>query len=147
MSVVSNLHVQHRGRNALSAFMPRHIKSVSRSLGYCLLLDDLDAWLGLSAILRARLSTTERAALAYVSLKALPPENAEAVAEAALGGAMSTAAGQPIAPLFNHMDEAAFWADMAAPGEREAYCLASFKAMPYERQVAFLDFVQGRQAA
>lgn len=123
------------------------IESVSRSLGYCLLLDDPDAWLGLVSILRARLSTTERAALAYVSLKALRPENAQLVAEAALGCAMPSAAGQPIAPLFNHMDEAAFWADMATPDEREAYCLASFKAMPYERQAAFLDFVQGRQVA
>ncbi len=123
------------------------IDSVSRSLGYCLLLDDLDAWLGFAVILRARLSATERAALAYVALSALPPQQAQAVCEAAQGCAMPSAAGQPIAPLFNHMDEAAFWADMATPDEREAYCLASFKAMPYERQAAFLDFVQGRQAA
>lgn len=125
----------------------RRIDSVSRSLRYCLLLDDLDAWLGLSAILRARLNATEGAALAYVALKALLPQDAKAVTEAALGGAMHSAGGQPIAPLFNHMDEAAFWADMATPDEREAYCLASFKTMPYERQAAFLDFVQGRQAA
>lgn len=123
------------------------IDSVSRSLGYCLLLDDLDAWLGLGCILRARLSTTERAALAYVALKALPPQQAQAVGDAALGNAMLSTAGQPIAPLFNHMDEAAFWADIATPDEREAYCLASFKAMPYARQAAFLDFVQGRRAA
>jgi len=136
-----------RGHSAWVNRTAPRIDSVSRSLGYCLLLDDLGAWLGFSAILRARLSTTERAALAYVALKALQPENAQAVAEAALGGAMPSAAGQPIAPLFNHMDEAAFWADMASPDEREAYCLASFKAMPYERQSAFLDFVQGRLAA
>ncbi|MFG6625002.1 hypothetical protein [Sulfitobacter sp. 1A12056] len=136
-----------RGHSASVNRTAYRIDSVSRSLGYCLLLDDLDAWLGLSAILRARLNTTERAALAYVALKALLPQDAKAVAEAALGGAIPSAAGQPIAPLFNHMDEAAFWADMAAPDEREAYCLASFKAMPYERQAAFLDFVQGRLAA
>ncbi|KZY51183.1 MULTISPECIES: hypothetical protein [Sulfitobacter] len=136
-----------RGHSASVNRTAHRIDSVSRSLGYCLLLDNLDAWLSLPAILRARLSTTERAALAYVSLKALLPQDAEAVAEAALGGVMPSAAGQPIAPLFNHMDEAAFWADMAVPDEREAYCLASFKAMPYERQAAFLDFVQGRQAA
>ena len=80
-------------------------------------------------------------------MKALQPENAQAVAEAALSGAMPSAVRQPIAPLFNHMNEAAFWADMATPDEREAYCLASFKAMSYERQAAFLDFVQGRRAA
>jgi len=136
-----------RGHSASVNRPARRIDSVSKSLGYCLLLDDLNAWLALACILRARLSPTERTALAYVALKALPPENARAVAEAALGGAITSTAGQPIAPLFSHMDEAAFWADMAAPDEREAYCLASFKAMPYERQAAFLDFVQGRQAA
>lgn len=120
-----------------------HVESVSRSLGYCLQLDDLDAWLGLGTILRARLSTRERLALTYVALRALPTHLAQSAAEAAI----RVGAGQPIAPLFNYMDEAAFWADMAAPDEREAYCLASFKAMPYERQAAFLDFVQGRQAA
>ncbi|SFF17101.1 hypothetical protein SAMN04488523_1257 [Sulfitobacter brevis] len=132
-------------RNAVANFMPRRIKRVSRSLGYCLLLDDLDAWLGLTTILRARLSSTERAALAYVGLKALPPHEAQRAAEAALGA--TTAAGHPIAALLNHIDEAAFWADMATPDEHEAYCLASFKAMPNERQSAFLNFVQGRQAA
>lgn len=136
-----------RGQSASANRTAYRIDSVSRSLGYCLQLDDLDAWLGFSAILRARLITAERAALAYVALKSLPPENAKAVAEAALGGAMPSAAGQPIAPLFNHMDEAAFWVDMVAPEEREAYCLASFKSMSYERQAAFLDFVQGRLAA
>jgi len=117
--------------------------SVSRSLGYCLQLDDLDAWLGFATILRARLNVRERVALAYIALRALPKGHAHSAAEAAI----AVGAGQPIAPLFNYMDEAAFWADMAAPDEREAYCLASFKAMPYERQAAFLDFVQGRLAA
>ncbi|UWR33735.1 hypothetical protein K3759_01160 [Sulfitobacter sp. W027] len=136
-----------RGHCASVNRTAHRIDCVSRSLGYCMLLDNLDAWLGLACILRARLSPTERAALAYVALKALSLENAQAVADAALGDAVPSTAGQPVAPLFNHMDEAAFWADMAAPDEREAYCLASFKAMPYERQSAFLDFVQGRQAA
>ena len=143
----SHMPVQQRGGSALAHFMPPRIKNVSRSLGYCLLLDDVDAWLGLSVILSTRLSAPERAALAYVGLRALPPKEAQLVAEAALQVDSPPAAGQPIAPLFNHMDEAAFWADMAAPDEHEAYCLASFKAMPPERQAAFLDFVQGRQAA
>lgn len=136
-----------RGHCASVNRTSHRIDSVSRSLGYCLHLDDLDAWLGFAVILRARLSATERAALAYAALKALPMQDANAVAGAALGNATPTAAGQPVAPLFNYMDEAAFWADMAEPDEREAYCLAGFKAMPCERQAAFLDFVQGRQAA
>tara|TARA_R100000789_G_scaffold28767_3_gene32216 strand:- start:207 stop:635 length:429 start_codon:yes stop_codon:yes gene_type:complete len=132
-----------RGQSASVKRSAVHIESVSRSLGYCLQLDDTDSWIGLGAILRARLNTRERLALAYVALRALPTHHARSAVEAAI----SAGAGQPIAPLFNYMDEAAFWADMAAPDEREAYCLASFKAMPYERQAAFLDFVQGRLAA
>lgn len=129
---------------ALAAHMPRRIKRVSRSLGYCLLLNDTDAWLGLAAVLRSRLSASERAAVAYVTLKALSPEDGRVVASAALGW---SGAGQPIAPLVSSMDEAAFWADLAEPEEHEAYCFASFAAMPPQRQAAFLDFVQGRQAA
>jgi len=135
--------VTDRGHSASVNCTAAHIESVSRSLGYCLQLDDTDAWIGLGAILSARLSTRERLALAYVTLRALPTHHAQSAAEAAIGAG----AGQPIAPLLNYMDEAAFWADMAAPDEREAYCLASFKAMPYERQAAFLDFVQGGIAA
>ncbi|WP_340250880.1 hypothetical protein [Sulfitobacter pontiacus] len=143
----SLMAMQRKGRNAVSRFMPPRIKSVSRSLGYCLLLDDLDAWLGVATVLKARLSPSERAALAYVALRAMHPHDAESVAVAALGVVSAPQAGQPVAPLISCMDEAAFWADMATPDEREAYCLASFKAMPYERQCAFLDFVHGRQAA
>ena len=132
-----------RGHSALVNRTASCLDSVSRSLGYCLELDDLDAWLGFATILRARLNVRERVALAYIALRALPAHRAQSAAEAAIG----VGAGQPIAPFYNYMDEAAFWADMAAPDEREAYCLASFKAMPQERQAAFLDFVQGRLAA
>jgi hypothetical protein len=45
------------------------------------------------------------------------------------------------------MDEAAYWADIASPEELEAYCLATFQAMQRGRRAAFLDHVQGRQAA
>ena len=53
----------------------------------------------------------------------------------------------PQAPLFNHMDQAAFWADMAEPDELDAYCLASFNRMHPARQSAFLAFVQRKAAA
>jgi hypothetical protein len=52
-----------------------------------------------------------------------------------------------MAPLFNYMDQAAFWADMATPDELDAYALASFNRMAPQRQAAFLGFVQGRAAA
>lgn len=127
----------------LSKYMPDAYKRVARAVGYSLLLTDADAWHGLTVVLTARLTPQERAAMAWAVLRSLTPEQVVDVAQAVLLNGV----GAPIAPLINHMDEAAFWADMAAPDEREAYCLASFEAMPYERQAAFFDFVQGRLAA
>ena len=123
--------------------IPDNIKRVARSVGYALYLDNADDWHGLPVILRDHLSVKDRASLAFMALRSLDRDDAAMVCDAVL----PVGAGQPIAPLFNHMDEAAFWADMAAPEELEAYCLATFKAMPRPRQAAFLDFVQRRQAA
>lgn len=128
---------------SIAKHIPDNIKLISRSIGYVLWLDDTDSWFGLPIILRARLVERQRMALAFMALKSLDRDDAVQTAEAAL----SEGAGQPIAPLFNHMDEAAFWVDMAAPDEVEAYCFASFNAMPAPRQAAFLGFVQRRQVA
>lgn len=128
---------------SVARHIPNHIKRVSRSVGYALWLDNSDDWFGLPVILRARLDARQRAALAFMALKSLNHEEAVLTAETAL----AEGAGQPIAPLFNYMDEAAFWADMASPAELDAYCLATFNAMPRQRQAAFLEFVQGRAFA
>lgn len=126
-----------------SAYMkPAHLKAV-RALGYTLTLGDPAAWWDLSSILAGRLTLSERAALAFMVLKALDDEAAQMVAEAALDGAV----GAPLPPLANYMQDAGFWADMAAPDEVEAYCLATFNRMQPGRQMAFLDHVQGRAAA
>jgi hypothetical protein len=123
--------------------IPDNIKRVSRALGDTLLLDHPYDWFGLSIILRARVDTRQRAALALMALQSLEHDQAMMVAEASL----SEGAGQPIAPLFSNMDEAAFWADMATPDELDAYTLASFNQMAPQRQAAFLGFVQRRAAA
>lgn len=128
---------------SISQHIPDAIKRATRSIGVALWLDNPDTWFGLPVILRARLTERERAALAFMALKSLDPDNAVKVAEGVIGGG----AGQPQAPLFDCMDQAAFWADMADPEELEAYCLASFNAMPRGRQAAFLNFVQRGQAA
>ncbi|MEQ5827601.1 hypothetical protein J3456_09550, partial [Sulfitobacter sp. NFXS29] len=86
-----------RGHSASVNRTASHIESVSRSLGYCLHLEDTNAWLGFGTILRARLNTRERLALAYVALRALPTHHARSAAETAI----SAGAGQPISPLFN----------------------------------------------
>jgi hypothetical protein len=97
----------------------------------------------LSLILRARLSDRQRAALAFMALKSLDQDDATLTTETALSGG----AGQPMAPLFNYMDQAVFWADMAEADALDAYCLASFNRMAPQRQAAFLGFIQGRAAA
>jgi hypothetical protein len=128
----------------LSKYMPDAYKRVARMVEYTLLLGaDADNWHGLTVVLTARLTSQERAAMAWAVLRSLTPEQVVAVAETALPKGSSA----PIAPLFNNMDEAAFWADMAEPEAREAYCLASFNAMPSPRKAAFLEHVQGRTAA
>ncbi len=117
--------------------------SITSDLDRILSIGTQDAWWEFVPAVLAKLTPYECASLAFMALEALNADIAVQVAEAAL----LRGAGQPVAPLLNHMDEAAFWADMAEPEEVEAYCLASFKAMPSYRQSAFLDFVQGRQAA
>jgi len=124
---------------SISKQIPKYIKCVSRTVGFALWLDE---WEGLPVILRARLNNRQRAALAFMALKSLKRDDAAITARAAL----AEEAGQPIAPLFNHMDEAAFWADMAEPEALEAYCLASFNRMAPAQQSAFLGFVQRRAA-
>jgi hypothetical protein len=133
----------------LSKYMPDAYKSVARMIGSCALLHDDDLtdtaqnWHDLTLVLTARLTTEQRAAMAWAVLRSLPPETVVDVANTVL----PKRTFPPIPPLFNHVDEAAFWADMAEPEAREAYCLASFNAMPDPRKAAFLEFLQGRQMA
>ena len=127
--------------DTLELMHPAH-QSVAKAICYALTLEHADAWAGLPVILRARLTERELGALAYVALRAMDADNAAQVAGAFGGGA-----GMPGAPFLNHMDQAAFWADMAVPGELDAYCLASFNRMAPTRQAAFLNFIQRRAAA
>lgn len=131
------------GGKSFSALMrPEHLKTV-RAVGYVLTLGDQNAWLGVVPVLVARLTVEERAALAFVALKALDHDDAALVAETALW----RGAGLPQAPFGSFLDQAAFWAGMAEPEELEAYCLASFKSMAPTRRAAFLDHVQGARVA
>ena len=137
--------------DTLEPMHPAH-QSVARAICYALTLEHSDAWAGLPVILRARLDERERGALAYVALRAMDAENAAQVAGAFIASGKlchlnTGGAGMPGAPLFSHMDQAAFWADLAAPAELDAYCLASFNRMAPARQAAFLNYIQRRAAA
>ena len=131
------------GGMSIAQHLPDHIKRASRSIGYAAWLNTSETWQGLPVILRSRLDARQRAALAFTVLKSLDRDDAAKTMQAV----RSEGAGQPIAPLFNAMDEAAFWADLATPEELDAYTFASFNRMAPARQAAFLNFVQGRAAA
>jgi hypothetical protein len=117
-------------------------QSLAQTLSHAVADGGFDAWSALLPELGANMSEQDRVKLAYFSLKSLEPEIAPQVAEYFL-----QRAGMPVAPLFNHMDEAAFWSDIAAPEELEAYCLACFSAMRPDRRAAFLNYIHGREAA
>lgn len=129
--------------NIKNLITPPH-KSVARSIGYSLTMGNESGWNMFSAVMLLRLDDQERVALTYAALRALQPDHVEDTLDAALGG---SGAGMPQAPLFTHIDQATFWADMAEAEERHAYLLASFNRMAPSRQSAFLGFVQGRVAA
>ncbi len=113
----------------------RHLRAV-RMLGYCLVLDTSDDWLGLSAVLAVRLTPRERAALAFAVLRSMAPEHGIAAAQAAL----ADGAGAPLAPLFDVADEAMFWASIASPEDINAYAVATFKAMSRSKRRDFIDY-------
>ena len=130
---------------SISRHIPANIRRAARSIGLAAWIDTTDEWHGLATVLAALLKPHQRAGLAWAALKYLHPDHIVAVAETHL----PDGTGAPIAPLFSHMDEAAFWADMAEPDAVDAYTLAGFNAMHPARQAAFLDYIGdlGRAAA
>lgn len=129
-------------QTAMSKWAKPSHKRAAKALGFAATIGTSDAWLAASGVWAARLTIAERVSLAFAALRALDHDTATQTAQAAL-----YKCDMPIAPLFNHMDEAAFWADLAEPDAVEAYCLAAFHAMPPARQSDFLAYAQGRAAA
>jgi hypothetical protein len=74
---------------SVAQHIPDHIKRVSKSLGYSLILENEAAWDGFTTVLRARLSEHERAALAYAVLNSMDPDNAYLTASVALFGTLN----------------------------------------------------------
>lgn len=128
--------------SSLGRFMKPEHKRTSRMLGYCLTLGTADAWSGFSFVAAARLSVSERAALAFSALNSLDLEHAEMTAAASIA-----AAGAPLAPALGGMDDARLWASYASRSELKAYALASFEAMSAKDQAAFFRHVSEMEVA
>lgn len=117
---------------------PAH-KKAAKALGYALTLDTRDAWFAVSVVWQSRLSPQETATAALAALRATGPDYVQLVATEALGGA-----GTPLAPFGDVMDDAGWWADLAAPEERAAYAVACVNRFtPLERD-QFLEFLKGQ---
>ena len=88
------------------------------------------------------LKRAEAATALCLAIADCDPSDACEIMVAALA---DLSAGWPIPPLFNFMDEAAFWADLAPMPELKAYALACYNRLPLTDQAAFLAYV-GRAA-
>ena len=123
---------------------PAH-KAAARALGYTLHLGDLDAFHGLSVILRSKLSPEERWWLAWAVLRVCDDGEAEAVAEAVLGPAQGAGAPQP--PFLDVVDDAAWWSSIASIEELRAYAVAAAHAMSAVERAGLLTFLNRARAA
>ena len=68
--------------------LPRHRKA-ARMIGYSLVAGDPTLWPATAAVLQCRLTTLELAGLAFAALRALEPDDREAVFAAAQWGVAS----------------------------------------------------------
>ena len=135
-------HAKPRKPSFLSKYMKPDHKRMSRMLGYCLTLGTADAWSGFSFVAVARLTETERAALAFSTLNSLKLDHAEMTAAASIGPA-----DIPLPPFLGGMEEARLWASYASRSELKAYTLASFDAMSAADQAAFLRHIREKEVA
>ena len=130
--------------SALQKHMPANYKRVARMTGCCLVLgEDAEVSNGFTQVVSVRLTVKERAAIAWATLRALPPDGVVDVANTVL----PERTAPPIPPLHSYLGDAAFWADQAEPEALDAYALAIFNAMNGARQRDFFEYVSGRRAA
>ncbi|WP_124254500.1 hypothetical protein [Cereibacter sphaeroides] len=119
-------------RSFLSSNMsPKH-KRMARMLGYCLVLDDVEAWTAFGVVACAKLAERERLSLAVAALATLPDDRIIEAASFCLGPT-----GAPLPPFLGGMDEARFWASCATRAELKAHALAAFEAMSPKDRLAF----------
>lgn len=127
-----------------SEHIPSRINRVAHSVSRALTLGtNIETWLGVALIFRARLTPQERAALAVSALRSLEPSDAAQVFEFAC-----PSAGYP-STLDNLMRDARWWASFATEDELKAYSVAIHESMTPDDQANFLRWAsgQGRVAA
>ncbi|WP_282129523.1 hypothetical protein, partial [Roseobacter litoralis] len=145
LGITQRKNTSNKPSNAMSLYAKDAHKAVARVVGYVLTLGDTGIFMALSDVMALRLDSHERAAIAFASLRSMNEDDAVKTIDAYLS--LQAGSGMPWVPTNSYMDEAAFWADRAAPRELEAYCLATFSRMTEGRQADFLTFAERRSAA
>ncbi len=111
-------------------------RRASKMLACTLHADSVETWSEAAVVWRARLTDTERAALAFSVLTSLNSDHREWVCEAVFDGPE-----MPAVPLISAMDEAANWADWADYPSIKACTLAGFNRLTLGDQVAFAEHI------
>ena len=122
---------------------PKNINRVAHSVGRALTLGtNIETWIGVALIFRARLTPQERAALAVSALRSLEPSDAAQVFEFAC-----PFADYPLPTLDNVMSSARWWASLADATELKGFAVASFEAMAPNDQIEFLRWASEQRRA
>lgn len=124
-------------RISFRSLIPSSFCRVVKALVHALVLNQRERWDEFSSFCRGFLHPDECCELAFASLKALHPTQAEDVAR----DVFCDVDVPSLVPLFSTQAEAYDWAEWASPHQRKAYALACFDTMRKEDRMAFVKFL------
>lgn len=127
--------------NSLAHFHQRALMAIGTALHKH---DDVDAWLDLENVLRARLTPYERACLLASVAAANDPDLLFYVLESLVPARLF---GTPLTVAFDVEDDARWWAERATLPELKAWTTACFVRLPKGDRAGFLAAAERRDAA
>jgi hypothetical protein len=119
-------------------------RKIAKVIGLALISNDSHAWLQVKLLLRVHLSAQERSALAFAAMSSLDKDQRAAVARSTIPNSQI---GAPLPTLDDLKDDAAWWTSNADDSELQVYLMACFNALDDQKQRAFKQHIQTREAA
>ena len=119
-------------------------RKIAKVIGLALIANDSHAWLQVKLLLRVHLSAQERAALAFAAMSSLDKDQRAAVARSTIPNSQI---GAPLPTLDDLQVDAGWWAANATNDELQVYLMACFNALDDQKQRAFKQHIQTREAA
>jgi hypothetical protein len=130
--------------SSISKYASKAHKSIARAIGCALVLGERQSWLNLTLLLRASLTASERAALAFAAMTSLDTNQRVMVAESTI---KDRSIGAPLPTFLEVHEDAKWWASCATEQEREVYLLACWNSLSNSRQQSFKHYINKRNAA